>query len=265
MPGRVACMRASNSASSLFGATSQDSILLHLVVGQGFRLAHGVGERLLPIRRQLDKCCSYLASSIVLINRRARNETPMNLKRSRRGAAPRFDVLTTLMDSCVDWRDKRRGVDESYRGLDGLDRRRARPSLRGVSRRAGAGRERLARLRTRTDQAGKTRSRDGRLATPLDAPVRGWRAFRRLTQLSFPRSYPIVQFPNAPLVLAFISGLVAHYAQGQAHSNAQAVSYLSMAVWAYLELFQGVNAFRRLLGLTYTISTAIHLATALHH
>jgi hypothetical protein len=67
------------------------------------------------------------------------------------------------------------------------------------------------------------------------------------------------------LVLAFISGLIAHYAQGQAHSNAQAVSYLSMAVWAYLELFHGVNAFRRLLGLTYTLSTAIHLATALHH
>jgi hypothetical protein len=144
----------------------------------------------------------------------------MNLKRSRRGPTPRFDVLTTLMDTYVDWRGKRRAVDEPHRRL---------------------------------------------VATPLDAPVRGWRAFRRLTQLSFPRSYPIVQFPSAPLILAFISGLVAHYAQGQAHSNAQAVSYLSMAVWAYLELFQGVNAFRRLLGLTYTLSTAIHLATALHH
>jgi hypothetical protein len=38
-----------------------------------------------------------------------------------------------------------------------------------------------------------------------------------------------------------------------------------MAVWAYLELFQGVNTFRRLLGLAYTISTAVHLASALHH
>ena len=121
------------------------------------------------------------------------------------------------------------------------------------------------RLPKGTGQAGETRSRAGRLATALNAPVGGWRAFRRLTQLSLPRSYPIVQFPNAPLVLAFISGLVAHYAHGQAHSDAQAVSYLSTALWAYLELFQGVNAFRRLLGLTYTISTAIHLATALHH
>jgi hypothetical protein len=141
----------------------------------------------------------------------------------------------------MEWHHKSRLVDEPYRRLDGPGRRRAQRS-----RRAG-------------------RSRDGRLAARLNAPVGGWRAFRRLTQLSFPRSYPIVQFPNAPLVLAFISGLVAHYAYGRAHSDAQAVSYLSTTVWAYLELFQGVNAFRRLLGLTYTISTAIHLAAALHH
>jgi hypothetical protein len=99
----------------------------------------------------------------------------------------------------------------------------------------------------------------------LKAPVSAWRGFLRLTQLSFPRSYPIVQFPNAPLILAFASGLVAHSSHGQEHSYAQAISYLSMAVWAYLELFQGVNAFRRLLGLAYTISTAVHLASALHH
>jgi hypothetical protein len=37
-----------------------------------------------------------------------------------------------------------------------------------------------------------------------------------------------------------------------------------MDVWAYLELSQGVNAVRRLLGLAYTISTVIHLAAALH-
>ena len=35
----------------------------------------------------------------------------------------------------------------------------------------------------------------------LNAPVKCWHAFKRLTQLSFPRSYPIVQFPNAPLIL----------------------------------------------------------------
>jgi hypothetical protein len=99
----------------------------------------------------------------------------------------------------------------------------------------------------------------------LSAPAKCWRAFKRLTQLSFPRSYPIVQFPNAPLILAFTSGLVALNSHGREHAYAQAVSYLAMAIWAYLELFQGVNAFRRLLGLAYTISTAVHLANALHH
>lgn len=39
----------------------------------------------------------------------------MNLKRSRRRPAPRLDLLDTLMDSYVDWRDKSRAVDESYR------------------------------------------------------------------------------------------------------------------------------------------------------
>ena len=96
-------------------------------------------------------------------------------------------------------------------------------------------------------------------------PVAAWRAFRRLTQVSFPRSYPIVQFPNAPLILAFASGLLASHTHGREHSYAQAISYLAMAIWAYLELFHGVNAFRRLLGLAYTISTAVHLANALHH
>ena len=38
-----------------------------------------------------------------------------------------------------------------------------------------------------------------------------------------------------------------------------------MAIWAYLELFHGVNSFRWLLGLAYTISTAVHLANSLHH
>lgn len=98
-----------------------------------------------------------------------------------------------------------------------------------------------------------------------NAPLSCWRAFKRLTQLSFPRSYPIVQFPNAPLILAFASGVLAHHSHGLEHSYAQAISYLAMATWAYLELAYGVNTFRKLLGLAYTISTAVHLANALHH
>jgi hypothetical protein len=99
----------------------------------------------------------------------------------------------------------------------------------------------------------------------LNATATFWRGFKRLTQLSFPRSYPIVQFPNAPLIVAFASGLLAHHSHGRVHSYAQAISYLAMAIWAYLELFDGVNAFRRLLGLAYTVSTVVHLANTLGH
>jgi hypothetical protein len=99
----------------------------------------------------------------------------------------------------------------------------------------------------------------------LGASVKGRGAFKRLTQISFPRSYPIVQFPNAPLILAFLSGLLAQHSHGREHAYAQAVSYLALAIWAYLELFHGVNAFRRLLGLAYTISTVVHLANTLYH
>jgi hypothetical protein len=65
----------------------------------------------------------------------------------------------------------------------------------------------------------------------LKAPLTAWRAFKRLTQLSLPRSYPIVQFPNAPLILAFASGLVASNTHGREHSYAQSISYLAMAIW----------------------------------
>jgi hypothetical protein len=43
-----------------------------------------------------------------------------------------------------------------------------------------------------------------------------------------------------------------------------AASLSAMTVWAYEELTQGVNLFRNLLGLGYMISTAVHLAVALH-
>jgi hypothetical protein len=87
--------------------------------------------------------------------------------------------------------------------------------------------------------------------------------FKRLTQLGWPRDFPLVQFPNAPLIIAFIAGEVASHAHGSGHAGAQAISYLAIAIWSYEELFQGVNWFRNLLGLTYVISTAVHLTLAL--
>jgi hypothetical protein len=74
-----------------------------------------------------------------------------------------------------------------------------------------------------------------------------------------------VQFPNAPLILAFLAGQIAGHVHGQAHADASAISYLAFTIWAYEELVDGVNWFRHLLGLAYLISTAINLGLALHH
>jgi hypothetical protein len=106
---------------------------------------------------------------------------------------------------------------------------------------------------------------------PQDAPPGGshprarqlWRAWQWLLAFSFPRRFPIVQFPNLPLALAFVSGQIAHRTHGPAHAYALAVSYLAMAVWAWWELTDGVNWFRRLLGAFYVASTSIHLEHAL--
>jgi hypothetical protein len=102
-------------------------------------------------------------------------------------------------------------------------------------------------------------------ATAGPRPPAGlWPRYRRLTQLGWPRRFPIVQFPNVPLIVAFLAGEVAHLARGSAHADASALSYLAMTVWAYEELIHGVNWFRRLLGVAYLGSTVVHLALALH-
>ncbi|MFZ0091817.1 MAG: hypothetical protein WAL63_20100 [Solirubrobacteraceae bacterium] len=88
---------------------------------------------------------------------------------------------------------------------------------------------------------------------------------RRVGQFGWPRDFPLVQFPNAPLILAFASGVAAAMMHGVGHRDAAAVSYVAMAIWAYEELVAGVNWFRHLLGLVYIVSTVMHLALALRH
>jgi hypothetical protein len=100
---------------------------------------------------------------------------------------------------------------------------------------------------------------------PESRTARLGRAWHWLLAFSFPRRFPVVQFPNLPLALAFVGGQAASRLHGSAHFYAQGISYLSMAVWAYLELFEGVNWFRRLLGAFYVASTAVHLEHALNH
>jgi hypothetical protein len=90
-------------------------------------------------------------------------------------------------------------------------------------------------------------------------------AYRRVRGFGWPRRYPIAQFPNNPLIAAFLAGQVAAMLHGSGQFDAKAVSYLAITIWAYEELVHGVNGFRHLLGLAYLASTGAHLASALGH
>ena len=73
------------------------------------------------------------------------------------------------------------------------------------------------------------------------------------------KRYPLIQFPNIALMVAFLAGEVTHLARGSAHADTSAISYIAMTVWACEELIRGVNWFRRLLGLAYLGSTVVRL------
>jgi hypothetical protein len=91
------------------------------------------------------------------------------------------------------------------------------------------------------------------------APEPWWR-LRGLTRLGWPARFPVVQFPNAPLILALVAGAAARTTHGAAHDALAAISSLALALWAYGELRYGVNWFRRLLGLTFAILLVLKLA-----
>jgi hypothetical protein len=89
-------------------------------------------------------------------------------------------------------------------------------------------------------------------------------AFTGLTELGFPRRFPLVQFPNLPLIVGLLAGEAATLIDGAAHPYLASLSYLALAIWAYEELMHGVNWFRQALGLAFTILIVVRVAHALH-
>ena len=71
--------------------------------------------------------------------------------------------------------------------------------------------------------------------------------WRRL-QVGWPSRFPIVQFPNPPLLLAFGGWGLAAATIGTAHDIGRAVFIIGLGVWAWAEMVSGVNWLRRLLG-----------------
>jgi hypothetical protein len=82
----------------------------------------------------------------------------------------------------------------------------------------------------------------------------------RRGQEGWPRRFVLVQLPNAPLLVALAAGVVARVVDdGAAHDVARVVAGIALAVWAGQELVQGVNGFRRALGLVVLVLLAVRL------
>jgi hypothetical protein len=84
----------------------------------------------------------------------------------------------------------------------------------------------------------------------------------RRAQHGWPARYPVVQFPNAPLLVALAASLAGRVLHGGSHDAARVVSYAGLAAWAGLELTQGVNAVRRLAGAGVLAYVAVRLVQA---
>ncbi len=82
----------------------------------------------------------------------------------------------------------------------------------------------------------------------------------RRGQVGWPRRFPIAQFPNPPLLLAFAGWGLGAVAGGTAHDVGRAVFTIGLALWAWLETVSGVNWFRRLLGVAVLVLIVAGLA-----
>jgi hypothetical protein len=84
----------------------------------------------------------------------------------------------------------------------------------------------------------------------------------RRGQVGWPRSFPIAQFPNPPLLVALAGWVLATVAGGSLHDAGRVILTVGLVVWALGEALSGVNWFRRLLGLAVLVWIAARLALA---
>ena len=89
------------------------------------------------------------------------------------------------------------------------------------------------------------------------------RDFWRRGQRGWPESFPLAQFPNAPLLAALGGWLVAALTDGPAHAYARAAFYAGLAAWAWEELAGGVNWVRRALGAGGLVYVVVKVGEAL--
>src|SRR3954453_16898974 len=82
-------------------------------------------------------------------------------------------------------------------------------------------------------------------------------------QHGWPASYPVAQFPNAPLLIALGGWGVAALTDGSLHGYARGVFYAGLAVWGYEEVSGGANAVRRVFGAVGLAYAVVEIGRAL--
>lgn len=85
----------------------------------------------------------------------------------------------------------------------------------------------------------------------------------RRARRGWPPSFPVVQFPNAPLLVALAGLLAAAVTDGTPRAYARAVFLAALAAWAWGELASGANWFRRALGAVGLVYVVAEVAAAL--
>jgi hypothetical protein len=74
------------------------------------------------------------------------------------------------------------------------------------------------------------------------------------------RGVTVAQAPNAPLIVAGVGAVASRVTSGPIARLAGVVSNLGLLAWAYLECTDGVNLFRRALGVSGVLTAVAGLA-----
>lgn len=82
-------------------------------------------------------------------------------------------------------------------------------------------------------------------------------------QRGWPADNPVAQFPNAPLLIAIGAWIARQVTDGTANDWASAIFYVALACFAFWELVDGVNRFRRIGGAVILAWTVYLVSDAL--
>ena len=65
------------------------------------------------------------------------------------------------------------------------------------------------------------------------------------------RGYTVGQIPNLPLIVVIVAVVVGRMTEQGSVTNriTDSAFFVSLSIWSYLETFDGVNTFRRVLGI----------------